>query len=229
MPIYQGEHLAKESVERVIMTMRKMGREFELIVVVDGEVDETKTVLTKLKRQYPELRILTYAKNKGKGYAVRYGMKLASKAYVGYIDAGHDIDTRSLVEMLTSINDDSDIDVWMADKILPMSQVINVPWYRKIYSYVFRHMVSLLFGSRMGDTQVGLKFFRGSVIKKLLSKNDLVINRFVFDVELLSRLIPSARIAHVPVTIRRNGEKSSVGICDIWQMAWDVVRVRFAL
>ena len=93
------------------MTMRKMGREFELIVVVDGEVDETKTVLTKLKRQYPELRILTYAKNKGKGYAVRYGMKLASKAYVGYIDAGHDIDTRSLVEMLTSINDDSDIDV----------------------------------------------------------------------------------------------------------------------
>ena len=230
MPIYQGEQLVKESVERVITAMRKTGKKFELIVVVDGIVDKTKNKLEKLMIKNSELRILSYRDNKGKGYAVRYGMSKAKMNYVGYMDAGHDIDTNSLANIVSSINDNLDAQVFVADKMHPMSQIINVPYFRKVYSYGFRHFVATLFGSQMGDTQVGLKVFRKQVIAKLLKENIFMVDRFAFDVELMTKLIQNrVKILHCPVTVRRNGEKSSVGVGDVLRMAWDVVRLKFAL
>lgn len=227
MPIYQGEDMAKESVERVVTAMRKTGKKFELIVVVDGIVDKTKSKLEKLMIKNPELRILSYKENKGKGYAVRYGMSNARMNYIGYMDAGHDIDTNSLVGMVSSINDNHDAQVFVADKMHPMSQIINVPYFRKVYSYGFRHFVAMLFGSRMGDTQVGLKFFDRQVITKLLKENSFMVDRFAFDVELMTKLMNNGvKVLHCPVTVRRNGEKSSVGMNDVLRMAWDVLRIR---
>lgn len=228
MPIYQGEDLVKESVERVITAMRMTGKKFELIVVVDGMVDKTKNKLEKLMNKNPELRILSYKENKGKGYAVRYGMSKAKMSYVGYMDAGHDIDTNSLVNMVSSINDNPDTQVFVADKMHPMSQIINVPYLRKVYSYGFRHFVAIMCGSQMRDTQVGLKFFDRQIIDRILKENSFTVDRFAFDVELMTRLMNSGvKVLHCPVTVRRNGEKSSVGMSDVLRMAWDVVRVKF--
>jgi glycosyltransferase involved in cell wall biosynthesis len=230
MPIYQGEQLVKESVERVISSMRSTQVKFELIVVVDGVIDKTEQKLKKMITSNPELKILSYPDNRGKGYAVRYGMGMAKMSYVGYMDAGHDIDINSLIHIVSTINDNRDVDVFVADKLHPMSQIVNVPYFRKVYSYGFRHFVAVLFGSKMGDTQVGLKFFRSEIIKKLLKENAFIVNRFSFDVELMNKLTKNgSKILHVPVVIRRNGEKSSVGILDVLGMIWDVVRLRFAL
>lgn len=228
MPIYMGEQIVKESVERVIKAMRSTGRKFELILVIDGEADKTKQIAEKLKVANSELKILSYTNNMGKGYAVRYGMSRARMSYVGYMDAGHDIDTNSLVNMMSMTNDNPDTVVMVADKMHPMSQIIHVPNYRKIYSYGFRHFVGLLFGSRMGDTQVGLKLFKREMISELLKQNHFMVNRFAFDVELMAKLLRNdVNILHVPVTVRRNGEKSSVGVRDVVQMVWDVIRLRF--
>jgi len=227
MPIYMGEDLVKESILRVVSAMRFTGRKFELIVVVDGKGDQTQQIAEKLKTTNPELKVLSYTKNMGKGYAVRYGMSKAKMSYVGYMDAGHDIDTSSLVNLTSCINDNPKVDVFVADKTNIMSQIINVPYFRKIYSYGFRNVVGLLFGAEMGDTQVGLKLFRKSVIRNLLERGSLFIDGFAFDVELMAKLIDSeAKVLHVPVIVRRNGEKSSVGVIDVWRMVWDVVRLR---
>lgn len=229
MPIYMGELLVKESVLRIMRAMRSTGYTFELLVVVDGMVDRTIQKLERLSKTNPELRIVSYKNNRGKGYAVRLGMSKAKYNYVGYMDAGYDIDTNSLINMVHNINDSKQIDVFVADKTHPMSQIINVPYFRKIYSYLFRHFVGILFGKRIGDTQVGLKLFKKATVAELLKKNSFLIDRFAFDVEVMAQLMDSgANVLHVPVTIRRNGEKSSVEIGDVVRMGWDVLRLRIA-
>ncbi|MBU6280197.1 MAG: glycosyltransferase, partial [Actinomycetales bacterium] len=59
---------------------------FELIVVVDGFLDNTVERATAIA--LPHTTVTGYATNVGKGHAVRYGMQLASGSYVGFIDAG---------------------------------------------------------------------------------------------------------------------------------------------
>ncbi|NDF40339.1 MAG: glycosyltransferase, partial [Proteobacteria bacterium] len=63
---------------------------FELIVVVDGFVDQTMEQAQAL--QLRNLLVTGYSANVGKGHAVRFGMHLAKGTFVGFIDAGMDID-----------------------------------------------------------------------------------------------------------------------------------------
>lgn len=225
MPVYRGEHLIDESVKRVVSAMQSTGKKFELIAVVDGEVDGTCKQLMKLTINFPMLKVLSYQNNRGKGFAVRAGLNEAKLEYVGYIDAGHDIDANSLISLVSQINDYPRMEVFAADKNHPLSQIINVPWYRKLFSILFALYTRILFGN-LGDTQVGLKVFKKDILSSLPWEKAR-INRFAFDVEMMHALRASKTlIQRVPVTIRRNGEKSTVTWADVGYMVADLAQLR---
>ena len=62
------------------------GRSFEIIFVDDASRDETRAVLSTLRAEIPQLRVLSHARNSGQSRAIRSGILAARAAVIVTLD-----------------------------------------------------------------------------------------------------------------------------------------------
>lgn len=198
VPVYKQQKTIKSDLECICDVLEETRWDHEVIVVVDGSPDKSFEEAKKIKRE--NLKVYKYDVNKGKGYAVRYGMARATGDYISFIDAGMDIDPNG-ISMLLEHMEWYNADIVVASKKHPVSQV-NYPFMRKIYSFVYYCMVSILFGLNIKDTQTGLKVYKRQVLEKVLPR--LLVKKFAFDIEILAvaRHLGFKRIYEAPVKIK---------------------------
>ena len=197
IPAYKQENTIKRDIENIRKVMSQTRWSFEIIVVVDGFEDKTYEQVKELEGL--DIRVFGYEQNRGKGYAVRYGMAQAVGEIISFIDSGMDIDA-SGISMLLEHMVWYDADVIVGSKRHPVSQV-NYPSWRKIYSWGYHTLVRLCLGVKVKDTQTGLKIFKREVLEKVLPR--LLVKRFAFDVEILavSKYLGFSRIYEAPVKV----------------------------
>ncbi|OGC70094.1 hypothetical protein A2415_00655 [candidate division WWE3 bacterium RIFOXYC1_FULL_39_7] len=205
IPAFKQEKSIKEDVRRIYNVMTKTRWDFEIIVVVDGFLDGTFDEAKKVN--LAEVTVIGYKENKGKGYAVRYGMARAVGDYVSFIDAGMDIDPNG-ISMLMEHMEWYNADVIVGSKGHPVSKT-NYPIIRRLYSLGYHLLVRILFGLKIKDTQTGLKVYRREVLEKILPR--LLVKRFAFDIEILavSHYLGFRRIFEAPVEINWNDENTN--------------------
>ncbi len=229
MPVYRGGSLIKKNVEELLSFLAKQPSvKAEVIVVIDGIVDASFAVLQQLQTSYSNLHVYGYTSNKGKGYAVRFGLSKAKQEYVGYLDAGKDINFYSLKYMINEISQHPEIDAFIADKKHMLSICEAIPFYRKGYSAGFNMLTNLVLNTQFSDTQVGLKIFNREVIERILANLPIKINRFAFDVEILYELNKRGySVLPCPVAINNDIKKSTVQPSDMVEMICDVMRLSY--
>ncbi len=180
IPAYRQGESIKKDIRDIYRVMSQTRWEFEIIVVCDGSPDSTLKHAKSIKQK--NLRVYGYETNRGKGYAVRYGMARSKGDLIVFIDAGMDIDPNGISLMLEHM-------LWYSSDIIVGSKrhsasKVNYGTGRKIYSYGYYLIVRLLFGLRVRDTQTGLKIFRREVLETVLPR--LLVKAYAFDIELLS-------------------------------------------
>ncbi len=94
VPAYKQEKTIKKDIESICDVMSNVRFDYEVIVVVDGILDKTMENAQKVNR--PNLTIIGYKENQGKGFAVKYGMKKSKGDFVAFIDAGLEIDPNGI-------------------------------------------------------------------------------------------------------------------------------------
>lgn len=203
IPAYKQEKTIVEDVTRIFETMSQTRWPFEIIVVVDGFVDKTFEKIKKLES--PEIKVCGYENNKGKGYAIRYGMARALGDYIAFIDSGMDIDPNG-ISMLLEHMEWYDADIIVGSKRHPASK-IDYPPIRRFYSWGYSKFVKILFGLKVTDTQSGIKVFKREVLEKVLPR--LLVKQFAFDIEILavSKYLGFDKIYEAPIKI--NWKKSN--------------------
>lgn len=230
IPAYKQEKTIEKDISQIEDALKNLQREYtyEIIVVVDGYLDDT---YTRAKRkQSAKVKIFGYEKNQGKGAAVRYGMSKAKGDIIGFIDGGMDINPKGISLLLEHFYW-YDADVVVGSKLHPVSKV-NYPTSRRILSRGYRLLTRLLFGFKIRDTQVGLKLFRKEVVKKVLPT--LLVKKYAFDIEFLAVAYRKGftRIYEAPVEIHFNNT-SSITSKSFWRvigrMVWDTVAVFYRL
>jgi len=227
VPAYKQEKTIVEDIKRIRETLEKMRFDYEIVVVVDGFVDKTYERAKKLRLK--KVKVVGYPTNKGKGYAVRYGMVRTKGDLVAFIDAGMDIDPNGLAMILEHM-EWYGADIIVGSKRHPASQV-EYPFLRKIYSLGYQILIWFLFGLKVKDTQTGLKIFKREVLEKVLPR--LLVKRFAFDVELLAvaRRLGFKRIYEAPVKIDTKQFKftSTIKFKTVWEMLIDTLAVFYRL
>lgn len=200
VPAYKQETTIVRDLTRIYKVLKKLRYPSELICVVDGKVDETFERAAKLTHQYPNIKVIGYETNKGKGYAVRFGMAASRGDVVGFIDSGMDLNPNGLSILLEHF-EWYDADIMVGSKRHPVSKV-EYPWQRKFLSFGYQVLVLLLFGLKVKDTQVGMKFFKRVVLEKVLPR--LLVKAYAFDVEILAvaNYLGYRRIFEAPVEIK---------------------------
>lgn len=232
VPAFKQEKIIAQDLARIKNVLDKLRYPVELICVVDGNVDKTFVNAQKFAKNKPGIKVIGYETNKGKGYAVRFGMAESKGDIVGFMDSGMDLNPNGL-SMLIEHFEWYDADIIVGSKRHPVSKV-EYPWQRRILSVGYQLLVWLLFGLKIRDTQVGMKFFRREVLEEVLPR--LLVKAFAFDVEILavSNYLGYKRIFEAPVDIKlRFGGASTVTshkfIHTVFSMLLDTLAVFYRL
>ncbi len=201
---------------------------FEVLVVDDGSADGTAEAAHAAAARHPEARVIRLRPHRGKGAAVREGLRQSEGSCVCFIDTDLAIPVGAM-DTLLHVLEAEGCDVGIASRALPESQVVaGQGLVRLALSPVFNALVRALFGLSFHDTQCGFKGFRREAARALAERAR--IDGFAFDVELLllaDRL--GFRIAEFPVRVERRRASSVRLMAQAVPILADLWRIRIGL
>lgn len=200
VPAYKQEKTILADLKQIKGVLDNIKYKYELIVVVDGFADWTYEKAKRWAKRNPPAKVIGYPTNKGKGYAVRYGMARSKGDLVAFIDSGMELNPNSLSMCLEHFQW-YNADIVVGSKRHPASKG-NYPWQRRVLSRGYQTLSFFLLGINVRDTQVGLKLFRREVLEKVLPR--LLVKRYAFDTEMLAVAyhLGFKRIFESPVEIK---------------------------
>jgi dolichyl-phosphate beta-glucosyltransferase len=223
VPSYKGASILLNQLPGFIGYLKSQNLKHEIIIVDDGSDDagQTKQVAKVLGCTYLENK-----KNQGKGASVRKGVLAAKGDYICFTDVDIPFDFADYLKFYDHLKN-KDFDIVVGDRTLPQSTYFTkISTTRKLGSDLFSALVSNFFTNGLHDTQCGMKAFRRDVAMDLFSIAR--VNRFAFDVELISIAVKrNYSIKRLPVTFRCNESKSVKVIRHGIGMLFDLVRIQF--
>jgi glycosyltransferase involved in cell wall biosynthesis/O-antigen/teichoic acid export membrane protein len=192
----------------------------EIIVVSDGSTDETLGIAEEYASEH--VRVLHYPDRGGKGHALHVGLTDARGRYVAFMDADGDISPDAIRPFLT-IMELYEPDVVLGSKRHPLSEV-HYPPLRRLMSWTYHRLTSLLFRVNVRDTQTGMKLVRREVLSAVLPR--LYEKRYAFDLELLvvARSLGYTRVFEAPIRIDFRFS-SQIGASSVLRVALDTAAI----
>ncbi|MBO8161807.1 MAG: glycosyltransferase family 2 protein [Thermosipho sp. (in: Bacteria)] len=183
IPAYNEEKRILRTLEDYYHTFSThFGDDFELIVEMDGCIDNTPKIVKEFVRGKSNVKVLEFKEKLGKGGGIRKAFEVAMGKIVGFTDADDSTPAKEFLKLTKEI--EKGYDVVLGSRWLKESKVfVPQPLYRQVLSRGFNLLVRLLFGLNIRDTQCGAKVFRKEVIDAVLPH--LQVGGFAFDVELL--------------------------------------------
>jgi dolichyl-phosphate beta-glucosyltransferase len=199
---------------------------FEIIVVNDGSSDDTAAVVSDAGRKIPALRYEAYEQNRGKGYAIRFGVAMSRGDLVLISDADLSTPVEEIEKLL--VFHDAGYDIIIGSRAVEGSRIqVKQPFWRVFMGKVFNRIVRFLILEDFKDTQCGFKLFDGSSARALFSSAS--VDRFAYDVEILYLAREAGyRIKEVPIRWLNSPDSKVSPLKDSLQMLKDIIRVRMS-
>ncbi len=225
IPVYRQAKTIARDIRHIVETLEDQPLPFEVIAVVDGDMDGSLAAARKVCDS--RVRVVGYKVNKGKGYAVRYGMAQSHGDIIGFMDAGGDLKSDGLGLMLETLLWE-DADIVIGSKRHPRSKV-HYPWMRRIFSWGYQMLTRVLFSINVRDTQVGMKLYKRKVLEDVLPR--LLVKQFAFDIEILAVAyhLGYRKIIEAPVELNFEGVSSNITSTNFWKIILNMLKDTLAV
>ncbi|MGC2296775.1 MAG: glycosyltransferase [Candidatus Dormiibacterota bacterium] len=223
VPAYREGPRIVANLLRLSDALAQTGSSWEVIVVVDGDPD-TWTAASACRS--PQIKVVGYSRNRGKGFALRFGISQARGRLITFIDSDMEIAPEEIGRM-AGLLDLYQADVVVGSKRHPLSEV-HYPWPRRAQSLAYQVLVRILFRVRVRDTQTGLKMLRSEVAERVVDV--ALVKRFAFDLELLvlASHFGYTRIIECPVKIQYQF-RSTTNLKAAFAVLWDTAAIYYRL
>jgi glycosyltransferase involved in cell wall biosynthesis len=221
IPVYNERASLPLLLERV----RKTPFEKEIILVDDGSTDGTREGLYKMQADHEEgVRILFHEKNRGKGAALRTGLKAVTGDIVIIQDADLEYNPEDYPRLLEPILDGR-ADVVYGSRFLGGPHRVLFFWHF-MANRALTLISNMLTNLNLSDMETGYKVFRAEVIKDL----ELTSDRFNIEPEITVKLARGGfRIYETPISY--SGRDYSEGKKITWRdgipAVWALLKFRY--
>lgn len=235
IPCYNEEHRLDVAA---FHNVQSGPHEITFLFVNDGSTDGTLGLLEPLRESDPSrFSVLVLQPNRGKAEAVRQGF-LAARAttpdYIGFWDADLATPLDTIPSFIDLLESRPELQIVMGSRVKLLGRKIERRAARHYIGRVFATVVSTMLDLAVYDTQCGAKLFRASSSMDALFREPFT-SRWVFDVEILARLIQSRRGTHLPepkdiiyefpLTEWRDVPGSKLMYKDFFRATWDLWKI----
>ena len=226
IPAYNEENRLSFTLKDIDRYLSRQNYEYEILVVDDGSKDRTVEVVQSLALKIKNLRITGYKNNRGKGYAVSFGMLEAKGDYRLFTDADNSTSIDQIEKMWPYFKKDYDVIIGSRDI---KGAVLDPPqsWLRNfLFGEGFKLYRKIIIGLwKIEDTQCGFKGFTKKAAESIFSKTR--IERFAFDPEALVLAKKQGyKIKEIPI-YWKNDLSSKVNFKSILRMAKDILVIKW--
>jgi dolichyl-phosphate beta-glucosyltransferase len=188
--------------------------------------------LEKLRQWRPNsgnIRVVDYAPNRGKGYALRQGLIAASARHRIFTDIDLAYSFEDILSVARAMQNGAEIVA--ASRTHPGSQLTVPPrllgyaFRRSVQSSVFSTLVRALLPVTQTDTQAGLKGLSARAVQQIVPR--LNCNGFGIDCEILTACVRLGFcVTELPVSVRYDAEASTTNFRSTLKMVGELWRIR---
>ena len=193
MPVYNEEKTIEKIFERVQkVNLGKIKK--EIIIINDASRDKSLRIINKIKKKHKNVRVFSHESNRGKGAAIRTGLKYFTGDIVIIQDGDLEYNPEDFKKLVKPILDKKTKVVYgsrflggIKGYIIPLHDFGN-----KILSLITK----ILYFRKITDMETCYKMMVKDVIKNL----NLKANRFDFEPEITAKIIKKGyKIIEMPI------------------------------
>ena len=202
IPVFNEAKTIHELLRRVnSVKLGKMVK--EIIIIDDGSIDGSTSIIEKLKGNYITL---FHQKNRGKGAALKTGIRAATGEFILFQDADLEYDPQDYLKLLKPILNHN-VSITLGSRFVNKKLVFfgknktshQLHWFgNKGLTFIF----NILYNTHLTDIEPCYKLFKSDILKNIPIESD----GFEYDIELMCKLVRGGHmILQLPITYTPRG------------------------
>lgn len=229
IPAKNEEKHIKSTIESIYKYLSGRNLEHEIIVVADGSTDKTNEIVQSMFSIIPSLQLISYPKNRGKGFGVRQGMLKAIGEYKLFTDADNATSIDHIEKMMPFFEQGYDV---VIGSIAIKGSIVtsgSEPLWRRVFGIMGNLFIQIIAVPGIRDTQRGFKIVTAKAAEDIFSR--MTIDRWGFDIEMLALARKFGyKIKEVPIRWENDPDTAShPGLSAYFQVLMETAKIRWNL
>jgi glycosyltransferase involved in cell wall biosynthesis len=176
-PCYNEQDNIRNTVEQAMAVLKKLGVDFEVIIVNDGSSDATGRIADEISSLNANVKVVHHPANLGYGAALQSGFRTASKKFVFFTDGDGQFDISEMPPLLPLM---SRFDIVCCYRLNRQDNFI-----RKLNGWAWTKLVCFLFDMKVRDIDCAFKLFKREIFDNIqMSSSGALISA-----EILARAV----------------------------------------
>lgn len=207
----------EETVEKIINRVKRIPIEKEVIVVDDGSTDRSFEKIKGIKG----IKVIRHEKNKGKGAAIKTGIKYSTGDIFIVQDADLELNPEEIPNIINPIVKGE------AEVVYGLRELGNKGKRSLLFYFggkLVTFLTNFLYGTKLTDAPCGYKAFKTDIIRNIEIKGD----GFEFEPEITAKIARRGiKIKEVPVSYIPRIKGKKINWKDGLKAIWTLVYWRF--
>ncbi len=214
MPAYNEERNIRWVTEDMLIKLRMVTDDLELIIVNDGSADKTGEIIDRLQERYPEVIAKHHSENLGYGAALKTGFSSCSSKYIFYPDGDGQFDSAEISGLIPLLEKGDVVSAYRIDR--------KDPWNRILNAWIYNTFLLIFFKLNVKDVDCAFKLYKAEFFDNIQLKSDGAL----IDAEVLIKLskqgakIVQCSVHHYP---RLAGEQTGSKLKVIFKTAKEIL------
>jgi glycosyltransferase involved in cell wall biosynthesis len=225
IPAYNEGSTITGILNKIQSVKLEKGLQKEIIIVNDCSTDGTENIILNYRKENTGMNInyITHEINKGKGAAIRTGIKNATGDFIIIQDADLEYDPNEYNNLLRPVLDGHADVVYGSRFVGGFPHRVLFFWHSKGNKFL-TSLSNMFTNLNLTDMETGYKLFRSGIIKSIQLKE----NRFGFEPEVTAKIskIKNIRIYEVGISYygRTYNEGKKINWKDGFRAIWCILK-----
>ena len=223
IPMYNEGKIIEATARELSAYMESVFDEYEILFCDDGSRDGCGELVSALG--LPNVSVVGYGQNRGKGCAVRHGMLEAKGDIRVFTDADLAYGTEVIKRAYDMMCENGGTDMLIGSRNMGNDGYEGYTLLRKIMSKTYIKVLCITGGFKLSDSQCGCKAYKREAVGKIFPRCQ--VNGFAFDFETILWAVKyQMKIIELPVKVINSGESKVSIVKDTVKMLSDLIKMK---